>query len=90
MLINENGLVRAIKKAYKAGGYTVNNLGDTMAIYTDAWFIKCNRAILPRKVLAVIVEHMGMIPELGAPVSVLKGEDPQQVMEEIARTDLDG
>lgn len=90
MLINENGLVRAIKKAYKAGGYIVNNLGDTMAIYTDAWFIKCNRAILPRKALAVIVEHMGMIPELGAPVSVLKGEDPQQVMEEIARTNLDG
>ena len=57
MLINENGLVRAIKNAYKAGGYIVNNLGDTMAIYTDAWFIKCHRAILPRKALAVIVEQ---------------------------------
>ena len=26
MLINEGGLIRAIKRAYKAGGYTVLNL----------------------------------------------------------------
>ena len=28
MLINEGGLIRAIKRAYKAGGYTVLNTGN--------------------------------------------------------------
>lgn len=61
MLINEGGLIRAIKRAYKAGGYTVLNTGNDVAIYTDHWFAMANRALLPRKVLATIVEHMGMI-----------------------------
>ena len=30
MLINEAGLVRAIKRAYKHGGYVVANLGDAL------------------------------------------------------------
>ena len=63
MLINEGGLIRAIKRAYKAGGYTVLNTGNDVAIYTDHWFAMANRALLPRKVLATIVEHMGMIPD---------------------------
>lgn len=46
MLINESGLVRAVKSAYKSGGYTVSNNGDTMAIYTENWFVKCKRAML--------------------------------------------
>lgn len=37
MLINEGGLIRAIKRAYKAGGYTVMNTGNDVAIYTDHW-----------------------------------------------------
>ena len=37
MLINEGGLIRAIKRAYKAGGYTVLNTGNDVAIYTDHW-----------------------------------------------------
>ena len=52
MLINEGGLIRAIKRAYKAGGYTVLNTGNDVAIYTDHWFAMANRALLPRKVLA--------------------------------------
>lgn len=84
MLINESGLVRAVKSAYKSGGYTVSNNGDTMAIYTENWFVKCKRAMLPRKVLATIVEHMGMIPNDGAPVSIAKDGDPQLIMEDVA------
>ena len=90
MIIEEKGLVKAIKAAYRHSGYTVLNQGGEVTIYTEGWFVRCLWTKLPRKALAIIVEHMGMIPELGAPVSVLKGEDPQQVMEEIARTDLDG
>lgn len=89
MLIDESGLVRAVKSAYKSGGYTVSAAGDAMAIYTEDWFVKCRRAILPRKVLAAMVEHMGMIPGDGAPVSVSKDCDPQLVMEDVAAADVD-
>lgn len=55
MLINEAGLVRAIKRAYKHGGYVVANLGDAVAIYTENWYIQANRALFSRKALATIV-----------------------------------
>lgn len=87
MLINESGLVRAIKSAYKHGGYTVNNQGDTMDIYTETWFVKCKRAMLPRKAMATIVEHMGMIPDENGPVSIGKDGDPQQVIQEVGQDD---
>lgn len=88
MLINEAGLVRAIKDAYKTGGYTVNNQDGAMAIYTQHWYVQARREVLPRKALATIVEHMGMIPDEQAPVYIIKGDDLQTVMEEIAAEDL--
>ena len=57
--------MRAIKRAYKNSGYVVMNTGDAVAIYTENWFILANRTLLPRKVLATSVEHMGVIPERG-------------------------
>ena len=87
MLINEGGLIRAIKRAYKAGGYTVLNTGNDVAIYTDHWFILANRALLPRKVLATIVEHMGMIPDT-EPVSIVKDGEPQLIMPDVAADEI--
>ena len=88
MLINEAGLVRAIKRAYKHGGYVVANLGDAVAIYTENWYIQANRALFSRKALATIVEHMGMIPEKNVPTSILKDKDPQLVLKEVAADDM--
>lgn len=87
MLINEGGLIRAIKRAYKAGGYTVMNTGNDVAIYTDHWFAMANRALLPRKVLATIVEHMGMIPDT-EPVSIVKDGEPQLIMPDVAADEI--
>lgn len=88
MLIEESGLVRAIKSAYRNGGYVVNNQGDMVSIYTEQWYVQCKRVKLSRKVLATIVEHMGVIPEEGAPVSITKDGDPQQVIPEVTATDM--
>ena len=88
MLINESGLVRCIKRAYKSAGYAVAAEGDCMTIYTEQWYIQCKRAAIPRKVLATIVEHMGMIPEKNVPTSILKDEDPQLVLKEVAADDM--
>ena len=88
MLINEAGLVRAIKRAYKNGGYVVMNHGDAVSIYTETWYIQAHRALLPRKALATIVEHMGMIPEADTPTSIMKDGEPQLVMKDVAMDDM--
>lgn len=84
MLINESGLIRAIKRAYRTGGYTVFNQGHTIHILTDAWYIQTSYEQFPRKVLALIVEHSGMIPEENTPISIEKGGEPQQVVEAVS------
>ena len=80
MLISEAGLVRAMKGAYKGGGYTVVNNGDSVLIFAATWYVECKWNLLPRKVLAIIVEHAGMIPGEDEPVRIMKDTDPQLVM----------
>ena len=89
MLINEAGLVRAIKRAYKGGGYTVNVRNGVMSIYTKFWYIHADREIMPRKVLAAIVEHAGMIPGENEPTNIMKGLEPQLVIPETAAEEMD-
>ena len=62
-IIQEKGLVRAIKGAYRHGGYNVLNLDGDVVVYTEEWCVRCPWNKLPRKALATIVEHLGMIPE---------------------------
>lgn len=88
MLINETGLVRAIKRAYKSVGYTVSNQGGKVSVHTETWYIQTRRDILPRKVLGIIAEHMGMIPDETAPIFVSKDTEPQVVIAEIAAEEL--
>ena len=64
-IIQEKGLVRAIKDAYRHGGYNVLNLDGDVVIYAEGWCVRCPWNKLPRKALATIVEHLGMIPENG-------------------------
>ncbi|MEG2177121.1 MAG: hypothetical protein RRY97_09630, partial [Oscillibacter sp.] len=90
MLIDEKGLVKAIKEAYAHNGYNVLNAGRQAIIYADEWFIRCDWNILPRKALAIIVEHMGLIPGDGDTVSITKGGDPQVIMSEVVGQDIDG
>lgn len=89
-IIQEKGLVRAIKAAYSHGGYTVLNQGAQVTIYTEGWFVRCPWPKLPRKALATIVEHMGMIPDDGEAVTIEKDDQPQAVMAEIASDDVAG
>lgn len=90
MLINESGLVRCIKRAYKSAGYAVAAEGDCMTIYTEQWYIQCKRAAIPRKVLATIVEHMGMIPDDGEAMAIEKDDQPQAIMAGIVSDDVAG
>lgn len=89
MLINEAGLIRNIKKAYKQDGYVVSNQGDMVSVYSENWYIQASRALLPNKVLATIVEHMGIIPEVNTAMSIMKGEEPQLLAREMAVADME-
>ena len=54
-IIQEKGMVRAIKGAYRHGGYNVLNLDGDVVIYTEEWCVRCPWNKLPRKALATIV-----------------------------------
>ena len=53
----------------------------------EQWYIQCKRAAIPRKVLATIVEHMGMIPDT-EPVSIVKDGEPQLIMPDVAADEI--
>ena len=86
-IIQEKGMVRAIKGAYRHGGYNVLNLDGDVVIYTEEWCVRCPWNKLPRKALATIVEHMGMIPDT-EPVSIVKDGEPQLIMPDVAADEI--
>lgn len=90
MLIRESGLVKVLKEDYKGLGYTVYNHGDTVSIYGEEWYVKCGWDALPRKALAVIVEHLGTIPLQDEPVLLKSKDEPQLKFAGTARSQIDG
>lgn len=90
VIIEEKGLVKAIKAAYQHSGYTVLNQGGEVTIYTEGWFVRCLWTKLPRKALAIIAEHMGMIPDDGEAMAIEKDDQPQAVMAGIVSDDVAG
>lgn len=88
-MICESGLTRALRRAYKSGGYTVNIQEQEIAIYTDSWYIKTRQRLLPRKTLAAVVEHMGMLPEEKTLVFIEKNMEPQILLEQTAEEDAE-
>ena len=89
-IIQEKGLVRAIKGAYRHGGYNVLNLDGDVVVYTEEWCVRCPWNKLPRKALATIVEHLGMIPENGEAVNIEKDGQPQAIMAGVATEEAAG
>lgn len=83
MVINEKGLLRAMKEAYKSDGYEIEcvQTGGVKEIHieTTQWYVMCILKNLPRKVLGLIVEHLGEIPELGQAVQVKKKETQTKI-----------
>ena len=83
MVVNEAGLCAAMKRAYKESGYKIAAVtadGPTkMMIAATGWCVLIHKSQIPRKVLALIVEHVGDIPREGEAYQVQK----KQVQTEI-------
>lgn len=57
----------AMSKAAKKGGYRLrfNEAEGTVVVMTGDWLVDIERDKLPRKALALIVEHFGYLPDSG-------------------------
>lgn len=90
MIINESGLLAAMKKAYSGGGYHVASgmvgVRECMLIasYGYSWGVVIHRENVPRKVLGLIAEHIGKLPELEEAFRAKKDEDAQDEIYSVA------
>lgn len=83
MIVNEKGLIRAMKEAYKSTGYKVaadDTGGQIDIILAGAlWTVVVEKSTIPRKVLGLIAEHIGEIPEPGTAYHVKRGETQTEI-----------
>lgn len=84
MIIDEKGLISAMKDAYKSSGYNVTVEEDAagvpnVIIGTGWWTVVIAKESLPRKVLGLIAEHVGDIPDAGEAYRVMKGEPQTEI-----------
>ena len=78
-MIDERSLLAAIKDAWRTGGYSVVGNGGELVLQGSGWLAVLPRGIVPRKVLALLVEHLGEIPEGAWKVYKKQGAQAQMV-----------
>lgn len=65
-MINEKGLCACMKDAWRdGGGYVVAVTDGIVTIKAMAWLVQLPVDLVPRKTLALLVEHIGEIPDDG-------------------------
>ena len=77
MVINEQGLVSAMKDAYKNGGYCVAQDEENQQVIIrrpGIWKVSVRNTDIPRKAIGLIAEHLGKLPEPGEAYQVRKKE----------------
>lgn len=63
MSVNEKGLITAMKEATTSGGYRLYMTDEAVIMGTDWAVVFSDLSVIPRKVLGMIVEHIGDIPK---------------------------
>ena len=88
MVIEEKGLLAAMKDAYKLDGYKVaveDSAGvENVILSTGARTVVILKSALPRKVLGMIAEHIGDIPKPGTAYQVKKKETQTEIFSMVA------
>ena len=93
MIVNEGGLLKAMKASYKDGYHVAAGLiGDReymmIISYGYSWAVAIQRDNVPRKVLGLIAEHIGKLPQNRDAYQVKRDEDPQEEMFRVATEPL--
>ena len=85
MIIKEKGLFRAMKEAYRGGGYKVLvcPVDDErwIFIYNGFWVAAMEMRNVPRKILGLIAEHIGTIPTMEDAYKVRKDDVQKELFE---------
>lgn len=93
MVIDEKGLLAAMKDAYKTDGYKVaveDEAGiENVILHTPMWTVVILKKELPRKVLGLIAEHIGEIPQPGTAFQVKKKEAQTEIFKMVAEAPLE-
>lgn len=90
MIINESGLLKAMKDSYKSGGYHVA-FGTVftrecymIASYGYSWGVVIRHDKMPRKILGLLAEHIGRLPENSEAYLCRKDKDAQDEIFSVA------
>lgn len=86
MIVNERALVKAMEKAAASGGYRVRFDPEhaEIAVYADEWFVKVNMEKAPRKIIGLLAEHFGYVPDEGCFEVQKTKDDPTAVIQGFA------
>lgn len=94
MVINESGLCAAMKDAFrkKSTGYKVaarlnKDEEEEIILSAPGWMAIITRENAPRKVLALIVEHMGDLPKVGQAFQI-QDKNAQSTISDMAVAEL--
>lgn len=92
-MIDERGLLSAMKSTWRSEGYTVAGYREdgerVLCIHGASWLVAIPYSAISRKVLALLVEHLGEIPD-GEAWAVRKGAGVQGQIMDVVLTRLDG
>lgn len=91
MIIDEKGLLRAMKAEYKVLGYHVAAMGDAgkikhIIITGKRWGVMMEKKSVPRKVLGLLAEHIGEIPTVNEGYKVRRGDIQTEIHENAMMT----
>lgn len=81
MTFYDKGLLRAMKKEYKADGYIVAGTDGGYVICCESWGVYIHEQAMPNTVKSVVVLHAGELPEVGKAIKVRKGEAANWIYE---------
>lgn len=83
MTIYDKGLIRAMKQAYRDGGYYVAVTDNGVLIQSDGWGVEIIADAVPNSVKSLIVLHNGSLPRMNSAVHVEKGECGDAILETV-------
>lgn len=90
MIVNESGLLSAMKDSYKIGGYHVavgEVFGKKCYLITSgsySWAAVIRHAKMPRKILGLLAEHIGRLPADDEAFLCKQKTEPQSEMLDVA------
>ena len=86
MTINDKGLLRAMKAAYKKAGYDVAMSDNGLLIQAEKWGVQLHPEMVPNSVKSLIVLHCGAMPRPGKAVHVQKSECGDMILDTVTGT----